>query len=92
MDKDVINNRYEDLRREALQPWTTECGRSQGFGVFSLQGTIGWLQAWSQCTISPPVEKEKSEDCSHLPTDLRGQLTILLANMTINVWRKVEVM
>jgi hypothetical protein len=91
LDKSTINDRYEDLRREAMRPCAMESGRSQGFGVFSLQGMIGWLQAWSRCTIPVPSEKEKSEDCiqQNLPIDLHGQVAILLANMAINVWQEV---
>jgi len=80
-------SRYEHLRRAALLGHPPD-NNSWGMALFIRHGLVGWMRAWPK--RYGPV-KLKSHQLSmvdvpqtSVPSILREQITILLANMILN--------
>jgi len=90
LSKDMLSAQYEDLRSVVLCSSPRHMRKSQGLSLFLRQGMIGWLKGWSRCSFRPQRVKDGREGYNYqeLPFDLRGQITIVLANMVLNVCRE----
>lgn len=87
LDRNVLSQRYEDLRSEVIDASSGVPIGSQGFTLFVHQGMIGWIEAWSKCDTQPltDINNKDASMRSNLPLDLRGQMTMLLTNMVISI-------
>lgn len=75
--------RYEQLRREAIQP-PAHCGEGLGLALFLRCGMTVWMQAWSECAthVEPGTHSQASVD-QVMAADMRSQITTLLAGMIL---------
>lgn len=79
---------YEELRRVATgQP--PSAGRGVGFALFLRSGMAAWIEA---CEVvsppSPPLRLPPGEPDRLLPTDVRGEVTMVLAAMALSAARE----
>lgn len=90
VDKGILHARYEELRDDVLNSYSKNARKNQGLVLFLRQGMIGWLKAWSKCSLPEcTVEDSKQEyACQDLPYDLRAQVVILITNMALNMCRE----
>ena len=85
-------SRYEELRQAAL-PGHQLNNNNWGMALFIRHGLVGWMRAWSKS--DPPARLEKHQfsttvaSQTTVPSSLRGQITILLANMILNGHKEV---
>jgi len=86
MDKESLNERYEDLRAESLDSCVRNYQKSRGLALFIRQGMVAWSEAWSKYACCEfQVREEKSVEVEkNLPVDLRSQVTVLLTNMALD--------
>jgi hypothetical protein len=75
---------YENLRREALQ---TGSRRGHGLALFLSRGMTAWLEALTALRTRPVV-KSVSHESVDLPSVVRPDLTMLLANMVLSCVRR----
>jgi hypothetical protein len=87
VDRNTLNQRYEDLRSEVIAASSGTSIGSQGFALFVHQGMIGWIEAWSKCETQPltDINNKDASMRSNLPLGLRDQMTMLLTNMVISI-------
>jgi len=84
--------RYEDLRRAVLSGNESN-NNNWGMALFIRHGMVGWMRAWPKS--DPPSKPEKHQlsttvaSQESIPSSLRGQITILLANMILNGHKEV---
>jgi hypothetical protein len=72
--------RYEELRRRALGG-----GGGLGLALFLRQGMKAWIGTWYDCAAH--VFQTPSNDSAKdmvVPSQLHGEITMLLAAMTLN--------
>jgi hypothetical protein len=85
-------SRYEQLRRTALSEYQSNNG-NWGMTLFIRQGMAGWMRAWPKADAPTTSPKYPSENATiiptAIPTSLREQITILLANMILNGRKEV---
>jgi hypothetical protein len=76
---------YEDLRRVAIgRP--PSAGRGVGFALFLRSGMAAWIEACEAMPApSPPFRPPPMERDQLLPTDVRGEVTMVLAAMAFSV-------
>ena len=81
--------RYEQLRSTALSKYQSN-GGNWGKALFIRHGMVGWMRAWpKEDTLPinnqppPPIIPRTS-----IPSSLRNQITVLLANMILNGQRE----
>ena len=86
LDKESLNERYEDLRAEALDPCVRDYQKSQGLALFTRQGMVVWCEAWSKyaCCDFQPSEEKSVYVQKNLPVDLHSQVAVLLTNMALD--------
>jgi hypothetical protein len=88
MDKDVIIDRYEQLRAQAMGKLFTG-GKGLGLALFMRQGMTAWIYAWSK--RSPKIKFAKSPDSNfknNFSNEISHQVTIALTNMIMSLNRK----
>jgi hypothetical protein len=86
LGKESIQQRYEELRQEVLTREEKGFIYSKGLAMFIRQGMLGWLQAWSQCTVYAHGIKEGQEKLEK-DTELAGarkQIIMIVANMILS--------
>jgi hypothetical protein len=77
---------YEALRQEALR---ASSHRGHGLALFLSRGMTAWLEALT--ALRPrPVAKDASQESVDLPSVVRPDLTMLLANMVLSCARREE--
>lgn len=86
LDKESIQQRYEELRQEVLAQEEKGFIYSKGLALFNRQGMVGWLQAWSQCTVYAHGIKEGQEKVEKDIefTDAHRQIIMIVANMILS--------
>jgi hypothetical protein len=73
--------RYEELRSQAMGA----CGLGLGLALLLRQGMQAWLEAWSNCTLTMPVERHFEGRMDEVvPVQLRTEIAIVLAGMAMN--------
>jgi len=85
MDKNVLIDRYERLRNQALGKLFTT-GQGLGLALFMRKGMVAWAQAWTEHT--PKVKRESPQGLdikNHFPNNINSQITMLLTNMITNL-------
>lgn len=75
---------YENLRQEALQ---ASSRRGHGLALFLSRGMAAWLEALTALR-SRPVSQRAPQESVDLPSVLRPDLTMLLANMVLSCLRR----
>lgn len=82
--------RYEQLRSTALSAYQSN-GGNWGEALLIHHGMVGWMRAWpkedTQSTTYQPSTPIISR--TSIPSSLRNQITVLLANMILNGQREV---
>ncbi len=82
--------RYEQLRSTALSKYQSN-GGNWGKALFIRHGMVGWMRAWPK-EDTPPINNQPPPPIIHrasIPSSLRNQITVLLANMILNGQREV---
>ena len=76
---------YEELRRVATgRP--PGAGRGVGFALFLRSGMAAWIEACRTVSpLCPPPRLPQAERDRLLPTDVRGEVTMVLAAMALAV-------
>jgi len=73
---------YEDLRQQAADGSTSG---GLGMALFLGQGTVAWMRA---CSSVAPAAPDNLRRCptaaAPLPSDLRGEIVLVLAAMALN--------
>jgi hypothetical protein len=78
-----LTEQYEQLRREATSH--SEHGREGlGLALFLRRGMTAWMQAWSQCTVTPKAPSRPAMPAT-VPIDLRTQIATLLAGIILGL-------
>lgn len=84
--------RYEQLRKTALSGYSCN-GGNWGMALFIRHGMVGWMRAWptSDTLLSTPKYLPSMPIASQtlVPSSLRDQITILLANIVLNSQKEV---
>jgi hypothetical protein len=80
-------SRYEQLRLTALSEYQSNNG-NWGMALFIHHGMAGWMRAWPKSDTPAISEKYPAKKTTSIqttiPSSLREQITILLANMILN--------
>jgi len=80
-------SRYEDLRRAALLGRRSN-NNSWGMALFIRHGLVGWMRAWPKRDGPAKLKSYRPSMIvgpqTSVPSSLREQITILLANMILN--------
>jgi hypothetical protein len=80
-------SRYEELRRAALSGRQSN-NNNWGMALFIRHGLVGWMRAWPKRDGPAKLKSHRSSMIvglqTSVPASLRGQITILLANMILN--------
>jgi hypothetical protein len=72
--------RYEELRCRALGG-----GGGLGLALFLRQGMKAWIETWSDCAVYVPKAPSNDTDKDVVvPSQLHGEIAMLLAAMTLN--------
>jgi hypothetical protein len=83
MSGDALVSEYEELRRVALGALRSP-SQSVGFALLLRRGMAVWMDACTKAAASSsrlrPVSKQEDR---LLPTDLRGEVALLLAAMAL---------
>ncbi len=89
-DKEILINRYEELRSDVLHNENLkydeeENVKNKGLILFLRHGMAGWLKAWSLCKeLKPALIEEKVEPIKNTITDdIKYKATIILTNMAL---------
>jgi len=96
MNSNVVNrntscnewvSRYEELRRAVLSGHRSN-NNSWGMALFIRHGLVGWMRAWPKCDGPAKLKSHRPSMIvgpqASVPSSLREQITILLANMILN--------
>ncbi len=76
--------RYEELRRQALQP-AGAMRRGEGLALFMRRGMKEWLQAWSRCMVSDAKrDKEQTNREEMICADVRTDVVMIMAGMVLH--------
>lgn len=91
MQKDLIMN-YEDLRNQALGLNSKIFSKGHGLNLILRKGMVSWLEAWNICSKPIAIFQTQSENISNIkvPNDLQGQVSMILADIALQVWKKEE--
>jgi len=68
------------VRHQAAQG---DAGAGWGLALVVRQGTAAWMRAWPQ-DFSPPPPPVATETPHSLPSDLCGQITLVMADMILS--------
>jgi len=81
VNKPHLVARYEELRRRALGG-----GGGLGLALFLRQGMKAWIETWSACAIAyaPKAPSNDTAEDMVVPSQLHGEIAMLLAAMTLN--------
>ena len=72
---------YQELRSQAMGA----CGRGLGLALLLRQGMRAWLEAWSNCTLTMPAERQLEGGMDEaVPVQLRAEIAIVLAGMALS--------
>jgi hypothetical protein len=86
-NREEWTSRYEHLRRAALLGRPPD-NHSWGMALFVRHGTVGWMRAWPKrdgpAKLTYPPVSLAGDIQTSVPSILREQITILLANMILN--------
>jgi len=77
---------YEELRRVATgRP--SRAGHGVGFALFLRRGMAAWIEASGAVAppLPPPPRLSQAERDRLLPTDVRGEVTMVLVAMALSV-------
>lgn len=78
---DALVSHYEELRRRALDG---PVGRGAGWALFIGQGMAAWMDACAALTsVAEPGPRASAPPPVPLPSDLRGELVMVLARMAL---------
>ena len=78
---DALVSHYEALRRGALDG---PGGRGAGWALFIGQGMAAWIDACAALTpMAEPGPRASAPSPGPLPSDLRGELAMVLARMAL---------
>jgi len=80
----LMSARYEDLRREVLDGLNSQV---IGRAVLMHKGMVGWMDACARVAPQHPADGSRPEQ-SLLPTGLRGEVVMLLAEMALGIGRR----
>jgi hypothetical protein len=78
-----LAEQYEQLRREATGHSEHE-RKGLGLAFFLRRGMTAWMQAWSQCTVTPKAHSQPAMPAA-IPIDLRTQVATLLAGIILSL-------
>lgn len=73
--------RYEELRQQALGR-ASAIPRGQGLALLIRSGMRAWMQAWAQCTVTPPAPAPAGQEI--FPLALHKEVTMLLVGMVLS--------
>jgi len=78
---DPLVSHYEELRRHALDG---PAGRGAGWALFIGHGMAAWMDACTAMTpVAEPGPRASAPPPVPLPSDLRGELVMVLARMAL---------
>jgi len=78
---DTLVSHYEALRRRALDG---PAGRGAGWALFISHGMAAWMEACAAVTpVAEPGPLASAPPPGPLPSDLRGELVMVLARMAL---------
>jgi hypothetical protein len=78
-----FTEQYEQLRREATSHFV-HGRKGLGLALFLRRGMTAWMQAWSQCTVTPKVHSQPAMPAA-IPIDLQTQVATLLAGIILGL-------
>ena len=78
-----LTEQYEQLRREATSH-SVHGRKGLGLVLFLRRGMTAWIQAWSQCTVTPKAHSQPAM-AGAIPIDLRTQVATLLAGIILGL-------
>ena len=85
MDKDVVIDRYEQLRNQALGKLFIS-GQGLGLALFMRKGMVAWTQAWVEHTPKIKSVSSFNPDIKNsFPDNINRQVTIALTNMIMDL-------
>jgi hypothetical protein len=88
MDKDVLINRFERLRSQALGKLFTSA-QGLGLALFMRKGMVSWAKAWTECTQKIKAPSTHNPDIkNHFSENINGQITMVLTNMIMDLNQK----
>jgi hypothetical protein len=86
-DNEAWKDRYEHLRRQALESSEAIALDRWGLSLFIRKGVAGWMSAWrdpAACFESATVDRGEDQiPLSRLPASWQQEATRLLANMAL---------
>jgi hypothetical protein len=60
-------------------------GQGLGLALLLRQGMRAWLEAWSNCTLTMPAERQLEGGMDEaVPVQLRAEIAIVLAGMALS--------
>jgi len=88
MDKDVLINRYEQLRSQALGKLFAS-NQGLGLALFMRKGMVSWAKAWTECTPKVKAPSTHNPDIDTLFSEnINSQITMVLTNMIMDLNQK----
>lgn len=88
--RELWQSRYEQLRRQVLEPDATLTQDRWGLSLLVRKGMAGWMHAWNDpSTLAPPSIPE-SVSLGSVPALWQQQATVLLANMALSQYPKLS--
>ncbi len=83
--KEVWESRYEQLRKQALEPNETLAQDHWGLGLLICKGVAGWMKAWRDPSGCQDMAAANQTPSGSLPCcSWRQEATLLLANMALS--------
>jgi len=82
--RDVLLERYEELRREALG--SSGGRRGHGLALFLGCGMAAWMEAWSSCALegSSALAPSGAATNGAVPPARRDEVVLVLAGMALD--------
>ena len=80
-DKELWQQRYEQLRQQVLEPKATLAQDRWGLSLLLRQGLAGWMRLWQDPSAGTESPDRSPAPASYPAPDWQQQATLLLANM-----------